>query len=121
MKEEKPYFRDTEDWTSQNYSKYKYKSPQKGVDFNKNPYEDAFLNRFGQWMVLPKRKKVFFGLFFFIMTLAMLSLCPHLNILIMIYLFCLALVWIIMLVYKIIYNTQVHKYRDFENKSYIED
>lgn len=84
----------------------------------RNPYEDAFLNRFGQWMVLKKRKKVFFGLVFTAMTLAMMPLSPHIQMGFIFYVFGWVLVALVIFIYKIIYNSQVQQYIDFENGQY---
>ncbi len=118
MLEENPYFRDSNEFAKKNLSNYKYKSDNPNINFNKNPYEDAFLNRFSQWMVLPKRKKLFFILVFSGLTLAMMPLAPHLNLGIMFYISAWSSIGLVTLIYKVKYNTQCQKYIDFENKKH---
>lgn len=86
-----------------------------GKTYYKNPYEDAYLNRFGQWMLMKKRKYLTLATVYVNLTLALLPLAPHLPTTFLPLIISLCISGLYWLVRKIQFNTRHQKYIDFEH------
>jgi hypothetical protein len=84
-----------------------------------NPFEDAFFNRFGQWITIGKRKRITFFLIWTNLLSVLSPLSPHLPMGYALFVLIASISIVILVLYKIKYQTRVQMYIDFEKRKEI--